>query len=61
MLRGVALPVVALDTALELETTAPMRLVIVDAPGGVRFALAVDAVGDHEDLVVRPIAPQLAG
>jgi two-component system, chemotaxis family, sensor kinase CheA len=60
VLRGQMLSVVGLETVLGLGNELAKQLVFVGAPGGVRFALGVDRVSDAEELVVRPIAPQLA-
>lgn len=60
VVRGRMLPVVPLATVLGLETTLPTHLAIVDVAGGTRFALGLDEISDHEELVVRPTAPQLA-
>ncbi|MEH3106102.1 MAG: chemotaxis protein CheW [Sphingomonas fennica] len=62
-IRGRRIPVVALDRFLGLggcdaETTARV-LVVVRAGGGEHYALAVDAVLDHEELVVKPAAPAI--
>ncbi|WP_174273468.1 chemotaxis protein CheA [Sphingomonas bacterium] len=62
MIRGRMLPVVDLGRFLGCGDDAPDRrpvLVIVRAGGGERFALAVDSVLDHEELVVKPAAPAI--
>ena len=62
MIRGRMLPVVDLARFLEVaDETAPQSpvLVIVRAGGGERYALKVDGVLDHEELVVKPAAPAL--
>ena len=61
-IRGECLPHVALETLLGLERTpnptARHRTIItVNASSELRYALAVEAVIDHEELVVRPGAP----
>ncbi|MFW2830297.1 chemotaxis protein CheA [Sphingomonas sp. ID0503] len=57
--RGRRLPVVSLAQILGEETgdVAGRTLVILKAAGCCMFALAVDAVHDHEELVVKPAAP----
>ena len=59
VVRGVAHPAYTLAELLCLRAEAPKLAMIVATPGGGRFVLAVDAVLDHEELVVRPMAPQL--
>ncbi|MDM7957145.1 chemotaxis protein CheA [Blastomonas sp.] len=61
-IRGECLPYVALETLLGLERTAnPVArhrtVITVNASSELRYALAVEAVIDHEELVVRPGAP----
>jgi len=57
--RGERLPVVALDRLIGAAPAAPALLVILKPAGGEPFALTVDAVHDHEELVVKPLAPAL--
>ena len=57
--RGRRLPLVNLAMLLGLRAKDPMAvgmLVIVSAAGG-SFAIAVDTVLDHEELVIKPSAP----
>ena len=57
--RGRRLPLVNLAMLLGLRAKDPMTagmLVIVSAAGG-SFAIAVDTVLDHEELVIKPSAP----
>lgn len=56
--RGRRLPLVALDAVLGVGAggAGGAILMIVNLPGGC-FALAVDAVIDTEELVVKPVAP----
>jgi two-component system chemotaxis sensor kinase CheA len=54
--RGRRLPLVALDAVLGVDGVDGAMLMIVNLPGG-SFALAVDAVVDTEELVVKPVAP----
>ncbi len=57
-IRGTRLPVVGLGNVLGLaEGIEPANLVVVKLSGGARYALAVEAVHDHEELVVKPAAP----
>jgi two-component system chemotaxis sensor kinase CheA len=60
-IRGLRLPVVDLTRFMELAGSAelPLLLVVVRASGGQRYALGVEAVHDHEELVVKPAAPAL--
>jgi two-component system chemotaxis sensor kinase CheA len=60
IVRGVAHPAYILSRLLGLRVSEPRLAVIITTPSGKRYALAVDAVIDHEELVVRPMAPQLA-
>ncbi|MFP5454824.1 MAG: chemotaxis protein CheA [Alphaproteobacteria bacterium] len=57
-IRGQRLPVVSLGAVLDLLPRAePANLVVLKLSGGARYALAVEAVHDHEELVVKPAAP----
>ena len=61
-IRGECLPYVALEAILGLDrTTEPAAryrtIITVNASSDLRYALAVEAVIDHEELVVRPGAP----
>ena len=59
-IRGVRLPVVDLGRFMGLTQEAkPSLLVVLRAGGGERYALGVEAVHDHEELVVKPAAPAL--
>ncbi|WP_373488882.1 chemotaxis protein CheA [Blastomonas sp.] len=60
--RGECLPFVALQDILGLEGDAAAQvryrtIITINAASDLRYALAVDAVIDHEELVVRPGAP----
>ncbi|MGX7894624.1 chemotaxis protein CheA [Tsuneonella sp. HG222] len=60
--RGQRLPCVGLEEVLEVETTVPREerlYVLIKLVGGDVFGLAVDAIHNHEELVVKPIAPVL--
>ncbi|KKC26449.1 chemotaxis protein CheA, partial [Sphingomonas sp. SRS2] len=57
-IRGTRLPVVSLGDVIGLTGTCePANLVVLKLSGGARYALAVEAVHDHEELVVKPAAP----
>ena len=59
-IRGKRLPVVRLGDLLGLERDgdgAGAILVTLRPAGGAVYALAVDAVHDHEELVIKPAAP----
>lgn len=60
-IRGERVPVVDLGRLLGLDTSERFRaiLVVVRASSGERYALAVDSVQDHEELVVKPAAPAI--
>lgn len=60
VVRGVAHPAFVLASLLDIGVATPLLVVMVTTPSGGRFALGVDSVADHEELVVRPMAPQLA-
>ncbi len=60
VVRGRMLSVVSLAAMLGIRDEPLSHLVIVDPPGGNRFALGVARVRDHEELVVRPTAPHVA-
>lgn len=56
-IRGARIPVVSLGGVLGLEKADQTNLVVLKLSGGARYALAVEAVHDHEELVVKPAAP----
>jgi len=61
-IRARRVPVVALDRLIgvasaSVPVVAPPILIVLKPAGGDYFALAVDAVHDHEELVVKPAAP----
>ena len=61
-IRGERLPVVRLAPLLGLPDIADRDraiLVVVRAVGGERYALEVESVRDHEELVVKPAAPAI--
>ena len=60
IVRGRMLSVVSLASMLGLRDDPLSHLVIVDPPGGNRFAMGVAQVRDHEELVVRPTSPHVA-
>ncbi|UVO53846.1 chemotaxis protein CheA [Sphingomonas sp. SUN039] len=59
VIRGVAHPAYILADLLGLRAQDSRLAMIVATPSGGRYVLAVEAVLDHEELVVRPMAPQL--
>ena len=63
VIRGRRLPVVQLHRFLGIDSNAaedePQVLIVVRAGGGERYALGVDRVFDHEELVVKPAAPAI--
>ncbi len=59
IVRNEPLPFRLLGAVMGGEGTAPMLLAIVATVGGVKFALGIDAFGEQEELVVRPMAPAL--
>ena len=59
-IRDRRVPLIALADLLEVEAKAKrdeQRLILLKPAGGDVYALAVDAVHDHEELVVKPAAP----
>jgi len=61
-IRGRRLPVVVLAPFLALESQCEeheLTMVVLKPAGGDHYALAVEEVNDHEELVVRPAAPAL--
>jgi len=60
--RGQRIACVGLDEILGVESTCPREArlyVLIRLVGGDLFGLAVDAIHNHEELVVKPIAPVL--
>jgi two-component system chemotaxis sensor kinase CheA len=58
--RGRRVPLVSLPALLGIEGAVPreeQKIVLLKPAGGEAYALAVDAVHDHEELVVKPAAP----
>ncbi|ODU21516.1 MAG: chemotaxis protein CheA [Sphingomonas sp. SCN 67-18] len=61
-IRGRALPLVNLEEVLGMGRPQVMRgrtLVVVRAASGCSYALAVAAVHDHEELVIKPASPAI--
>jgi two-component system chemotaxis sensor kinase CheA len=59
-IRGRRVPEVSLADILGLKSDVPeadRRLVVLRASGGDVYALSVDRIHDHEELVVKPAAP----
>jgi two-component system chemotaxis sensor kinase CheA len=60
--RGHRIACIGLDEILQVESTCPREArlyVLIRLVGGDMFGLAVDAIHNHEELVVKPIAPVL--
>jgi two-component system chemotaxis sensor kinase CheA len=58
--RGRRVPLVSLPAMLGIDGAVPreeQKIVLLKPAGGEVYALAVDAVHDHEELVVKPAAP----
>jgi two-component system, chemotaxis family, sensor kinase CheA len=58
--RGRRVPLLALSDLLGVDSTAApedRKIILLKPAGGDVFALAVDTVHDHEELVVKPAAP----
>ena len=61
-IRGARLPLIGLADFLQLpDTGAAQTLIVARAGGASTCALAVEGVHDHEELVVKPAAPELMG
>jgi len=61
-IRGLRMPILSLGEALGIEhlaATDEQSLIVLQAKAGQPFALAVDYLFDHEEIVVRPAAPAL--
>jgi two-component system chemotaxis sensor kinase CheA len=61
-IRGKRVPAIALADVLGLESDVPeseRNLVVLRPAGGDVYALGVDKIHDHEELVVKPAAPQV--
>jgi two-component system chemotaxis sensor kinase CheA len=59
-IRDRRVPMVGLATLLEIEAILPradQKIIVLKPAGGDAYALLVDAVHDHEELVVKPAAP----
>lgn len=59
-IRDKRLPLIALADVLQVDSLAPgdeQNMIVLKPAGGDLYALAVDAVHDHEELVVKPAAP----
>ncbi|HMG46049.1 MAG TPA: chemotaxis protein CheA [Allosphingosinicella sp.] len=58
--RGRRVPLIGLPALLGIDSDTPraeQKFVLLKPAGGEVYALAVDAVHDHEELVVKPAAP----
>lgn len=60
VVRGTPYPALELSSLLGMERGTSNLLVMLSTPSGGRYGVAVDSVGDHEELVVRPMAPLLS-
>jgi two-component system chemotaxis sensor kinase CheA len=61
-IRGKRVPEIALADVLGLQSDVPeseRNLVVLRPAGGDVYALGVDRIHDHEELVVKPAAPQV--
>ena len=58
--RDETMPVVLLPHIVADKQSSEAFLLVVELVAGARFALAVDSVGEIEDMVVKPVAPVLA-
>lgn len=59
-IRGRRVPLITLPHLLDVAAAVPaeeQKLILLKPAGGDVYALAVDAVHDHEELVVKPAAP----
>ncbi|HEV2568305.1 chemotaxis protein CheA [Sphingomonas sp.] len=59
-IRGRTLPLVHMEQVLGLgcpQTTSGRTIVVVSAGSGLSYALCVEAVHDHEELVIKPASP----
>ncbi|HYZ48220.1 MAG TPA: chemotaxis protein CheW, partial [Sphingomonas sp.] len=63
-IRGRTLPLLHLEQVLGLgrvEDTAGRTIVVANAGAGLSYALCVQAVHDHEELVIKPASPAVMG
>ncbi|WP_265570625.1 chemotaxis protein CheA [Sphingomicrobium nitratireducens] len=63
-IRGRRVPEIALADVLQLQSVMKdeeRTLVVIRPAGGDTYALAVDRIHDHEELVVKPAAPAVMG
>lgn len=61
-IRGRALPLIHLENVLgmdDIDSTQGRTIVVVRAGAGLSFALCVEAVHDHEELVIKPASPAI--
>lgn len=61
-IRGRAMPLVHLETVLgicDVEAVQGRTIVVVRAAAGLSYALCVEAVHDHEELVIKPASPAI--
>jgi len=60
-IRDDILPLVSLSDVLGLGADDEVHILVIEPAGGRRFAIAAGHISDHEEVVVRPVAPGLAG
>ena len=60
VVRDQVLPAFALADLLELEPGEPTRAVVVATTTGQRYVIAVEDIGDPQELVIRALAPVLS-
>jgi two-component system, chemotaxis family, sensor kinase CheA len=58
--RGQTLPVISLATLTGASHCTPTHLLVIDGGNVGRWALATGGIGDHEEVVIRPVAPVVA-
>ncbi len=56
-IRDEILPVVDLGALVTGRADDPSHIIVIDSGNNQRWALAIDAIGDHQEVVVRPVAP----
>jgi two-component system chemotaxis sensor kinase CheA len=61
-LRGVLLPLIDLNAVLGLGGTAPSAInIVVLQADGQQFGVVVDSINDSQEIVVKPLSPQVKG
>jgi two-component system, chemotaxis family, sensor kinase CheA len=59
-IRGETLSVMAMAKLTGAESCQAEYLLVIDSGNGHRWALAADGIGDHQEVVIRPVAPVVA-